>query len=116
LLAAAGWRRVVSYGVADVVLAAAFPRLRPGVWFSRLGPRGRLVYIALGTLWRFAARELAARAGRSHERVVAEIRELGLEPTEEEVRRHYVRRHLRKDLGREPTEQELDETIARFGG
>src|SRR3954447_13100400 len=110
LLAAAGWRRVVSYGVADVVLAAAFPRLRPGVWLSRLGPRGRLVYIALGTLWRFAPRELAAPPRGSHERVVAEVRDLGVEPTDEQVRRHYVRRHLRRDLGREPTEQELHET------
>jgi hypothetical protein len=114
LLAAAGWRRVVSYGVAYVVLAAAFPRLRPGVWFSRLGPRGRLVFIALTTLSGFATRELARRARRSHERVVAELRDLGLEPTEDEVRRHYIRRYLRKDLGREPTAHELDEAIARF--
>src|SRR4051794_2275436 len=87
LLAAAGWRRVVSYGVADVVLAAALPRLRPGVWLSRLGPRGRLVYIALGTLWRFAARELAARARRSPERRVAEVPGTGPGPPDEPVRR-----------------------------
>src|SRR3954449_12040190 len=84
LLAEAGWRRVVPYCVAYVVLAAAFPRLRYGGWFSRLGPRGRLVYIALTTLSRFATRELGRRARRSHERVVAELRGLGREPTEEE--------------------------------
>src|SRR4051794_41257079 len=95
LLAAAGWRRVVSYGVADVVLAAAFPRLRPGVWLSRLGPRGRLVYIPLGALWRLAPRELAPPAPPAHQRVVAEGRELGLEPPAEPVRRHHVRRHPR---------------------
>jgi hypothetical protein len=78
--------------------------------------RGRLVYIALGMLSRFAPRELAARVRRSHERVVAEVRARGLEPTDEEVRRHYVRRHVRDDLGREPTEHELDEAVARFGG
>src|SRR4051812_6894222 len=54
LLAEAGWRRVVPYCVAYVVLGAAFPRLRYGGWFSRLGPRGRLVYIALTTLSGFA--------------------------------------------------------------
>jgi hypothetical protein len=61
-------------------------------------------------------RELARRARRSQERIVVELRELGREPTDEEVRRHYVRRYLRKDLGREPTEQELDDTITAFGG
>jgi hypothetical protein len=116
LLAEAGWRRVVPIVVAYVVLGAAFPRLRYGGWFSRVGPRGRVVYIAFATLSGFATRELARRGRQSHERVVAELRELGREPTEEEVRRHYVRRYLRKDLGREPTEQELDEAIARFGG
>src|SRR3954451_21104852 len=114
LLAEVGWRRVVGGVVAYVVLGAAFPRLRYGGWFSRLGPRGRLVLIALQTLFGFAMRELGARARRSHERVVAELRELGLEPTEDQFCRHYIRRSLRKDLGREPTEQELDEAIARF--
>ena len=47
---------------------------------------------------------------------MAEVRELGLEPTDEEVRRHYLRRYLREDLGREPTDQELNDMIARFGG
>ena len=45
--------------------------------------------IALRTLFEFAVRELAARARRSHDHVVAELRELGLEPTEDQVRRHY---------------------------
>src|SRR3954452_12784685 len=90
LLAEVGWRRVVvigvAYVVAYIVLGAAFPRLRYGGWFSRLGPRGRLVWIALRTLFGFAMRELGHRARRSHERVVAEVRELGLEPTDEQVR------------------------------
>jgi len=115
-LAGGGWRFVMASYAAFVVLGAAFPSLRYGVWFSRLGPRGRVVYIALATLSGFATREFVRRARRSQERVVAEVRELGLEPTDEEVRRHYVRRDLRDDLGREPTEHELDEAVARFGG
>jgi hypothetical protein len=112
-----GGRRIVLLSlVVYVVLGAVFPRLRYGGWFARLGPRGRLVYVALTTLNGFAVRELARRARRSQERIVVELRELGREPTDEEVRRHYVRRYLRKDLGREPTEQELDDTITAFGG
>jgi hypothetical protein len=111
-----GWRRLTYYVVAYIVLGAVFPRVRYGGWFARLGTRGRLVYVALTTLSGFATRELVRRARESHQRLVAEVRGLGLEPTDEEVRRHYVRRYLRKELGREPTEQELDDTIARFGG
>jgi hypothetical protein len=89
------WREWLAYGVAVVVVGAAFPRVVSWVvfWPARLGPRGLAAGIALNTLMDFGMRTWLLpyfrRVGEEQERVRAELaRTLGREPTEADLVEH----------------------------
>ena len=111
---APGWRNTLAVAAALTIIGAAFPRLSSRArWPTRLGLRGRLLYIAFSTAFGFGVRELARHMREDHERAVAELRaELGRDPTDEELHAQLVRRRLRRHLGREPTEHELRDLLS----
>ena len=91
---APGWRNTLAVAAALTIIGAAFPRLSSRArWPTRLGLRGRLLYIAFSTAFGFGVRGLARRMREGHERAVAELRaELGRDPTDEELHAQLVRR------------------------
>jgi hypothetical protein len=94
-----GRRPAIPYAVTVCVLTALFPktayRLR---WPTRLGPRGLAAYILFNTAVQFAARAwLLPALRRQHARL------------------EHLKADMRKELGREPTQDELTARFTRRG-
>jgi hypothetical protein len=93
-MAPPSWREPLYHFVIAFVCLAAFPRLSYRLrWPTRLGPRGLVAYIAFNTAVGFAMRTCALpyvkRIAETQERAREELRrELGREPTDEELLAH----------------------------
>jgi hypothetical protein len=88
------WRDTAGHGAVSFVYGAAFPRLAYRLrWPTRLGPRGVVAYIAFDTAMQFALRawvlpyfrRMADKRAQAEE---ALRRQLGRQPTEEELFAH----------------------------
>lgn len=82
-------RQCIAGAAVYILLAAAFPRLT-GVllWGTRLGPRGRFIYVASDTLVRFSISclRLHARTAEARDRLKET---LGRDPTDDELADHF---------------------------
>jgi hypothetical protein len=85
---------VLQYSAIAFIGTAVFPRLaRWARWPTRLGPRGFIAYVAFNTFALFAIRTWVmpffARAIEAGQRAESELRrQLGRDPTEDEVLAH----------------------------